>query len=887
MSMRYTALFFLLLAIDAAVIETRGQSVPDGTPPDIARMVREGLAEALDARFRGGATADQHRLLALAYANKAQRASLASVRAQAYDKAEENFELWAKAARGAGRLPRAQLRLAGGLVEYGNVLLGGRAAKYLDEWELTAGKRGDQAEILRVLRRAGLQYKDALERVDPLMQDLFANEDQYLAEGIFDDIQQVTLDAKYNLAWSLYYYGVMETRSEKQAAAFDNAESLLLDLVNSGRAGDTVFQCHLALAMTYREQGRFDEAERAFARAAATASRALKVQVRYELARLHLAARKFDEARTVLEPLAKLDAERLKRDEQALRFYISLAKLWHANSYLVEAEDLQRTARNSAARRALLIRAQRIREKGLKAMGDLRELGGAWPALVQLFIEAGVDPNADPQTMGATELLTAAELLLNAAKPVEARARLEEALRRENVEPGLRGNIVYTLGKAQYQLRDVKAAARSFEYLASELRAHPRAAQAATFAYQLLAEIADRGKRQEDYERLARCLLNLLQNYPDHPKQEDAMWWLPVALQQAGHYDDAAQQYANVPPSSRYRDEAQYRAVLCRRLSAQSHRAADDPSMYKRQSRRAADALLNFALQTEQRIGAGSTSGRAARWAAEARINAAEIFVQLEIGAHERALSALRDFETRFPNNPLLGRVLGLRIRAYRGLRDFDAASKALSAYLEQVPPDRTGAVLLELARGMEDEVRRLQDGGRTSDATQLARDSLETFTQLEQFLQADPRRAADVPIVQFSRAQMLHAAGEYAAAEALVDALLAKAPRNGNYQRLRARIRQTALPAEPTRDQLAGAVAAWEALLRDPAIRDRAPETYWEARYHWLHAKYRLSDYETVEKAIRNERVWYPELGGKPWKSKIETLYEQVRTKVAPETEK
>jgi hypothetical protein len=65
--------------------------------------------------------------------------------------------------------------------------------------------------------------------------------------------------------------------------------------------------------------------------------------------------------------------------------------------------------------------------------------------------------------------------------------------------------------------------------------------------------------------------------------------------------------------------------------------------------------------------------------------------------------------------------------------------------------------------------------------------------------------------------------------------------------------------------------------MLRDPALRSAAPERYWEARYHYLELMLRGGEAAAVENAIRQERVWYPELGGRGWEAKLNALYERA----------
>jgi hypothetical protein len=89
----------------------------------------------------------------------------------------------------------------------------------------------------------------------------------------------------------------------------------------------------------------------------------------------------------------------------------------------------------------------------------------------------------------------------------------------------------------------------------------------------------------------------------------------------------------------------------------------------------------------------------------------------------------------------------------------------------------------------------------------------------------------------------------------------------------LGALIRTDSLPAQPARIEILAAREAWEALLKDPELRTRAPSRYWEARYHHLSLMAREGKSAEVAKAIASERVWYPEMGGPRWNQRFENL--------------
>jgi hypothetical protein len=123
----------------------------------------------------------------------------------------------------------------------------------------------------------------------------------------------------------------------------------------------------------------------------------------------------------------------------------------------------------------------------------------------------------------------------------------------------------------------------------------------------------------------------------------------------------------------------------------------------------------------------------------------------------------------------------------------------------------------------------------------------------------------------------MQYLARQYEPAQELTAQLLQKDPRNGDYQRLNALILAAALSADAPPERIAKARDAWGTMLRDPGLRSTAPERYWEARYHYLALMLRGGAAEEVEKAIRQERIWYPDLGGVGWKEKFDELHHRA----------
>lgn len=881
MSIRSLALA-LALAAGGLAGPAAGQEGAGAVPADVERMVREGLTEALESRLAGGRTPEELHLLAQAYANRARQARESEDRQRAFEQAAAKHAKRVEALerKAAGGALADVVRLAAARVEYAGMILSGQAAAELDEFEITAGQRGDRARLAAWLATARGQYERAAAALAPLLEDLRAYEEDLLAAGLYDTVVQARLDATLNLGWALYYLARLESGDDAaRRHLLATAERRFQDLIDSGQSGQMRYVCHLALAMAQREQGRIDEAERNFRFALGEdVDRTVEAQARYELARAQIAAGKYDEARTTLRPLVEKDPRSLAPDDRPARFYINLAHIWDAYSHLLEAEAVRHQARDSTARTAILQKAQRSRELGLTKMKRLAQFGGPWPALVQLYVAASVDLKTPPAELSPIELLYTAGTLMDARRHEEALARLQEAAGRPDLDDALAGDVLFELGRCQYQLENVRAAAEAFQRLAAEHRSHPKAPQAATFAYQLWGKLAERSRRPEDYLQLAATLRNLVESFADHPGRRDALWLLPVALQLAGRHAEAAEHFAKVPAESPNWEEAQFRRALCGRQACEAARATLAPPQYAARAQEAAAGLLRYADEARDRAATAPNAAAVLEWAAQARVAAAELLAGPGVEQHRAALAALDGFEARHPDSGLLGRVLAVRIRAYRGLREFEQASAILARFLQEAPPAQVGATLAGLAKGMQEEVERLQADGQGEAARQLAADSVETFAELEKWVRADPGRAQNLDYVLYGRAQMHYFAGQYDEALQRVADLLARSPRNGNYQHLQALVLSARLAVDAPAAELERAREAWGALLTDPGIRARAPERYWEARCAWLALALRLGQAADVEAAITQERVWYPDLGGAPWKERLEALLAEAR---------
>jgi hypothetical protein len=852
---------------------------------EIDRLMTEGMADALETRIgTTGRPAHLH-ALARAWANQARRTREASRRTRAYEKSAQRYTDWIDALERADNdEPRVirQVRIGAAQVELAGVILSGQAGAELDTFEITAGERGDRVALRKWLDQAAALYKAAAGALPRTSELTGVEEESLLAIGLYDALRQAELDLQYHQAWVHYHQGVFtENDAEAEARHFTLAERQFQELLQTEQAGQMTGLCYLGRAMAQREQRAFSRAERSFQEALETeVNEAARARVRYELARSRLADKRYQAAREALAPLVALDPDRLKNAQQPARFYINLAHVWDAYSYLVESNAVRAAALGSAAEKAQRQKARRLREKGLAKLQRLSDRGGPWPAVVQIYIARGVNLKTPLRQLTPLELYLTGTVEIGLGRYESALERLETVLARPDVPRELVADSLFEIGRCQYQLRRYDDAATAFTTLATEHRQHPRAAQATTFAYQLWAKVAERSASVEDYTRLAEVLRLLLETYGDHPERDEAAWLLPVALQAAGDYETAARQFAKVPAGTKHWEEAQFRALTCRRLTLQAAQDTTEADAYAQQARELSEQLLQYAADAARRSTQSVQPDQLMDWAAQACIVAGDLLVADPVAAHADVLKALADFERRFPKSERRTAVLNLRIRAHCGLRQFGQAADLLKAYLQTTSSAEAGPTLATLASGMQAELQRLLEAGDAAEAAALARASVETFEELESWVRADESRRASLRYVLLGRARMLYHAGRHAEALKIVETQLEQQPRNGNFQHLRAAILEAQLNDNADEAAVTAARSAWAALLSDPALRQQMPERYWEARYHWLALTLRLGQAADVARQISQEQILYPDLGGPPWQARLKELLEQARAK-------
>ena len=161
---------------------------------------------------------------------------------------------------------------------------------------------------------------------------------------------------------------------------------------------------------------------------------------------------------------------------------------------------------------------------------------------------------------------------------------------------------------------------------------------------------------------------------------------MPVALQAGGKYADASLNFGGVPEQSPHYEEAQYRRVQCLRLAYEADSKTAPPAAAEQLRVRAlsvARELATYAERAYQRRDSNRESvppyelGRPKRWSARPSCSCSGV-----IGQNQQALDLLAGFEQHYAESRQIGRVLAVRITAYRAMLQYDRAAQVVDQFL-------------------------------------------------------------------------------------------------------------------------------------------------------------------------------------------------------------
>lgn len=852
----------------------------------VAGLIQRGMPELIEVLLAGHPSIHREHV-ARAYAKAGIDTKAPAMRDHFFSKAAEEYRKLIKLDRKRGWLKgeRRRFKLTAWRVEFGDLILRHWIVPDLDQFEITSGLEFDRDRVFSRLQEAYALYLEAGEMLKDLDIGLRTDEERYLLLGIADKITILLAQQELNTAWTGLYLAMMSPAEGPQRLRYLNEALSAFDLISrAAQDSNRKYNALLGAGIALRELGRLDEAEAAFDRVFdSTASRDLTTRASYERARTMIQAGRFDFARRELDRLALQPTRRLQGVEAGAIFYIRLAPLIHAYTYIRQAQTLKETDG----------RRKQFQQKAQSELNELYQRGGSWVKMTTVYLDAISGAKRDLDQLTATELTVAAGAKMNSKDYKEAIRAWQILLAREDAK-SQHPKAQFNLGVCFFQSGRLRDAAETF-LAAAHNRPPPSIAEKTfEYAYRCWRELAASSKSREDYLTLAEASGLLARNLPEHRLADEAGWVSAIALDEAGEYERARLAYGRVPPSSLDYWSARRNTARCRQRLYEALPTDATTGHRRRNAERVVEtwlalaeklSKLNDANTTSETKGKQGTSGPSPvfdvklreSWINEARMAAAAVLASDDLREYEKCQALLAEM-------PHSARVLGLHIRCLQGRGDIKQANRVLEDYLQRDSGAELGSVLVRLAAEMETEIERLKQEGRRPEAKRMAIDTIPTIRHLLDWIKTQPQQKTNLPIVRFSLVKILIQAEKYDEAAGQLESLMSESPDNGIYVRTAALLQEDIARSGTVTDRsvaLDRAESLWAELLRDRSLRTAAPNHYWEARYYWLKHQLRHGRAADVLKGIQSERAWRPDLGGPPWQGRLLDLADQAREKI------
>lgn len=787
---------------------------------------------------------------------------------------------------------------------------------------------GDRGRLLEITSHVVRVLDDLLaaltveyERLDQLN---LAQYERLEREGYIESVEQMEPHARYMRRWAVFYRAL--ARSPNDPARIDELRYVSEDLRDNTDLLTTPHdvshlqaQSLLLSGMAHRLLGDYEAAREQLEGAVAAVDRLADpverrdLQWAVTLARLER-VKTLRDARSYDQALAAADefeawVSATAASDLGLELVASLLK---ASIYRAQARRAHNVANDTLARR--------LEQRALQPLIALARRSDAHRNAVYATLYETIDPDRDPASLHPFEqaaliaaLLGEADALAQPQEPPPdgqpddrgsfrepRQARRVELLSRAvtigqhlltevaTADQDLAAEVGYNLGVAHLRLDDRLAAARSFLAVARDHPAFRLAELAAAAAVQTAAEIyQDPGLagRPEVRDLYLEALTVLTRQYPQSPAAAYWQFFLAQALEDAGRYRQAADQYAKVVPAHEFHAQARFQHVRCLVRSAQ----ASAESARERNANAAADLRQALAAASAARqFVADAAAGRfehadpaqLARLVARALVNRAEIYALPGLDRHREILEVLDGFEQQHPDCPdLIGRVLRVRIIAYEALGRLEEATRAIPQYIES-DPTNAGAILQGLFDAAAGEIERLRQAGREDHAQRKAEAALLLARQIDAWAQTPAARLADQDryALRLQLAEAHLAAGRFHDARRLFQQCLefegdSSEPPVAEDARAIFGLAEACFQLQRYADALP---------LYNRICRATQPTStlWWRALLGDLKCRTELDhDPNDVIRVIRQQRFLHPDLGGPQLRAQFEALLQRQQT--------
>jgi tetratricopeptide (TPR) repeat protein len=586
--------------------------------------------------------------------------------------------------------------------------------------------------------------------------------------------------ARYWMSWSGYYSSFLlpEDGSERKAvldAAVSGFSLTLLDLADETIAARSLF----GRALCFKEMG--ENAKAAKDLLAITQhvrqSDPMYIWSLYELALIRYREGAHEAA---LEHLAELEkdveettlSEVLGAEHKRLRERVLLEPRVKA---LLEKIDQKGDAAGEGARALYLEALRGLNRLCLHDAGYATRLYGLVESAPSFFDEL------TNEQAGAIGCLALADAHF-------AKGEYAEALRRytylwnasDASDASVRkrlDDVYFRSGYAYCRTGKWKEALASFDRLYAEFPASRLVGKAACLEYVAAAGNHRQAPDPASYARCVESSRKYLRKCPTPQDRDGAHFFLGQDYEKKGKAEDARREFSAIQEGSPLYWPARYYLLkadvedLERRRQSGKAGAADTRGLYR-------DMVAQFE-KFARLPGKEKSLPAVARIAPQMAILEARTFRSGPEASCERAIRALADFETRFPQEGRLWlTAMGLRLQCCRELRMLDEANRQIDFLLQAYPVDRDlWDFLAEWAEAYDQEAEMGREEGSGERGAAWADLALKLYTGMAAIASRQPSCERDLSVVEFRMAELLRARGDLERARRIYSGILKLTP--------------------------------------------------------------------------------------------------------------
>lgn len=521
---------------------------------------------------------------------------------------------------------------------------------------------------------------------------------------------------------------------------------------------------------------------------------------------------------------------------------------------------------------------------------------------------------AESAMMEAQRLMVQGKQEQDANKLAQAIAKFEQAivgyktLRSNDIKDSIKATAMYNEGLAHYQIGQATTDGRErlnrtlgavtiWVTLGREIPDHPNAIKGLDFASQLLAHMHSQDPKPAGVDvQYPKTVELLLEKFNDHVvTHNQRLYYGMVILIPQQNWQEAMELFAAVPTNHRdyFAAQRERLLVLSRWLASldseqlqteleKLKEVAGVGDQAKTNIISDIEAQANRAVQGNDRIET-ATEALMAAVITRARIATMRSRFEDRQSNLEAAVSALQDFEQRFPSDPRYTPLaLETRLLALSELGKIEDVSKQATAMMQQYPAE--GAVIINsLLTDIETEVDQLTAKLETERVPAVRKELQDRIARIsktassladELFENAKANGIQGDELLPYIliRVKTKSLAGDHTEALGIIKPLFERNPKELAIMTAYA----GALQAEGSPQSLAEAQRIYNELIQFYSQESPLPSGYWESWVGFLESSENLGQKKDISVWVRQLQGTDPNLGGQPYKRQLEDLQQR-----------